>query len=166
MAKRVLSTLQMAWIDVRRDFFPRFNPSGNWHARKGTFTSIPGELGYCDSDRHRIMISPQVALTYDDRLTVTFIHELTHAVLRDASHGQRFLHRLEKTKARALTLGRQRLAAAIEDEIDAYGEKAERITAPAVYSHMRNIVIERAPRTYSEAIRILARQYPRAYLDK
>ncbi len=162
-----MNPLQTTWLDVRKNFFPRFDRKGRWRARKGTFTSMLGEQGYCDDGQCRILVRPDLAAAHSDDLTVTLIHELIHAVLQDGSHLRRFARRLEAARTRALRLGRRELAQRIRDEIHAYRpENAERVTAGAVYTAMADLMSEHPPITFITAKKVLEQSYPRAFLNR
>lgn len=161
----VISPLQNAWREIRRDFFPRFDRRGNWRVTSGHFTTVIGEMGYCDDKTRRILVAPTLAASGGDQLRATLIHEVIHAVLQDASHGARFKRRLLAAQTRALVLGRHTLAAALKQHAIAY-ENTERVTAESVYASMRDLVDQLRPSNFLEARRILAGEFPLFFLRR
>ena len=164
-----MKALTIAWMDVRKNFFPRFDKDNRWQAKKGLFTSMIYEMGYCDSDRRIVYVAPR-AFSQDgngNTLRTLLIHELTHAVLCDSSHGKRFRRRLEAAKSIALKLRRHELAETLEREIDDYAiGNVEVVPVSAVYSDMEDLVTERRPKTYDDAFRFLSQRYPIHFLRK
>jgi hypothetical protein len=97
-----MKNLATLFTRVKRDFFPRFDTAGRWRCRKGSFTKVDGEAGYCDDAKGIIFVSEKIVVSRNvDLLTVVLVHEIAHAVLGDASHGKRFIARLGVALRRA-----------------------------------------------------------------
>lgn len=160
------SVLSAVFADVKRSFFPRFDRPGRWKCRAGSFTTVDNEVGYCDDERRTIFVSRSVVHSRNaDLLAEVLIHEITHAVLGDGSHGKRFIARLEAAVARAERFQRYSLADALRVEIHRY-RAAERVTHATVYSELHDVVIEVRPASFAAAMRLLRRRYPRQLLDR
>jgi len=163
LTRTILASL---FADVKRKFFPRFDRAGRWKCRVGSFTTVHDEVGYCDDVKKVLFVSRQVAESRNyDLLLVVLIHEITHAVLGDGSHGKRFIARLETAMSLAEQLGRPSLAVALKGEIHGY-RRAERVSAAGVYADLRDLIAEARPASFEAARRMLRQRYPEHFLAR
>ena len=133
------SRLHSTFLLVSAIFFPRWNRSGRWAVREGTRAEYTRESGYCDADRHEILVSPAVVAEGGAELLATLIHEICHAAAA-LHHGRRFQARMMQAAARARDLLLIDVAEAIEWEVRQYADDlAAVVTAGDVHREVRDI---------------------------
>jgi len=157
--------LSAVFAEVKKSYFARFDRERQWRARFGSATDMTDEHGYCDDKTRTIFVSRRYLRASRDELAVILIHELTHAVLRSASHGAGFMRRLERAAKKADRLKRSALGALLRAHVVEY-KNAERVSPATIYATMRDLVGELRPATFEEALKILGADYLDEYLRK
>src|ERR1700730_1313962 len=104
--KDLAKSVRQAWAVVKRDYFPRWDPTGEWRLS----FRLPSQArwaallhGLCDMERRLIFIGAFPA--DEDARDALLIHEICHAVAT-GFHGKPWQRRMEKAAARARALGR------------------------------------------------------------
>ncbi len=108
-----LQVLRKRFTRVMREYFPGFARTSGRHWRVRCAPKGSGQ-GYCDDATRTVFIHPNLPTYF---LDVVLIHELTHAVLLDGSHGAHFARRLQSTADRAWKLGHEYLAGSLSIDV-------------------------------------------------
>lgn len=86
------------------------------------------------------------------------IHEAVHAVAGQC-HGNRWLARMEKAAATVDAIGRHELATLLREQIAAYGDPTNRVTAAGVYQEIADVVRDNHKVTFRQAVDFVRRDF-------
>jgi hypothetical protein len=141
----------LQWI--RKTFFPRWDRECRW--RLIQVPDLNGGQGRCYSETCTVRI---LILPHRDARAVLLIHEICHAATNQG-HGKKWLKRMEKAAATAEALGYNEIAALLREQIAAYGDPNNRITAADVYRQIEDVVWQDQSVTFHNAVDFVRRDY-------
>jgi hypothetical protein len=126
--------------EIKRQFFPSWDREGLWKYRSWSArgSRARGYCGYCDHETNTIEVLPAKD---PDEYDLALIHEMAHAVTRDAGHGAKWRKRMEKAAEQADTIRRRPLAKKLRQEVSDY-EKAKKAEKVSWYDEARDLMID------------------------
>src|SRR5262245_17872383 len=109
-----------AWEQVRRDYFPRWDPEGEWRL---SLRAVGKIHGLCEPEKKTVT----VCVIHDDpdHRDCLLIHEICH-VWGGGKHALGWQRRMTAAASRAQKLGRPQLAKLLEDEVKMYSDPDRR----------------------------------------
>lgn len=133
--------IERAFVDVKAQYFPRWDRAGLWRVRFHAEGMPTGDTGYCDTKAKTIHLDRQVLGMTDAGVLAILIHEICHDV-GGAGHGRRWATRMEKAAQLAMRTGHEEVAEILRANIFSYlGNGAiEECSRSNVYSLAAEIV--------------------------
>lgn len=145
--------IRQQFLEIKRLFFPRWDRHDLWRVSTRSRRRVHG---HCDPERRVIEIVAQDS--DQDEQDKLIIHEICHAVaLADMGHGKKWQDRMEKAAKKADSLGRNRLAQILREEIAAYQQSP--MSLEGVYNQIRDAIIDCPEATFPQIRRWLANEY-------
>ncbi|MGD0575013.1 MAG: hypothetical protein ABSB61_06550 [Anaerolineales bacterium] len=134
-----MSTIRSLFLEVRRDYFPRWQTWRSWHVRLATRAAyLSGSDGYCDVTLKLICVGPD---NIGPKRVAVLIHECVHAV-GSPSHGKAFRKRLAIAQHRAEELGQAEVAKILEEDVRRYELPTEPCSASSLYVEIADALLD------------------------
>ncbi len=112
--------LEDLFIEIRANYFPKWDKSHDWKIKYGNATQTRGNTGYCDSVARMIYLDIRTFPQMSDAGQCAFvIHEICHEV-GAAYHNRGWAERMEQAAQRAEILNESDVARIIRSEIYSY----------------------------------------------
>jgi len=147
-----MDRVQAAFAYVCETFFPHWQEGRTWTVKED------GALAYygrCDDDAKTILVKSE--REDEDRLLLTLIHEVCHAVSREP-HSKGWRRMFERAGITSMRVGRERLAGMIEAEVRRYAahDESERLDEKLVYSTIEDLLLADPDLPYEKTIEMVA----------
>lgn len=138
---------------VRDAFFPKWDRQRKW--KLSVNRRLKGEHGKCYTERQTIEIGP----TGTNELLLLIIHEICHAAASPC-HGQRWKSRVLVAAKTAATIGLDKLAKQLQDEVIAYDNNDMPSLTQQVHDRLEGIaLVGAAPPVFEQVRDYLLREY-------
>jgi hypothetical protein len=147
-----MDRLQAAFAYVYETFFPQWQEGRKWTVKEG------GTLAYyarCDDATKRILVKSEIE--DEDKLFLTLIHEICHAISKEP-HSKSWRRMFEEAGITSRRVGRERLAGTIEEEVRRYAAYDEplRLDERLVYSTIQDLLLADPDLPYEKTIQKVA----------
>ncbi len=152
-SRRQLSDPHRAFDYVRDAFFPKWDRQRKW--KLCVNRRLKGGHGKCHTERQTIEIGPPGT----NELLLLIIHEICHAAASPC-HGQRWKRRVLVAAKTAATIGLDKLAKQLQEEVIAYDNKGMPSLTQQVHDRLEGIaLVGAAPPVFEQARDYLLREY-------
>jgi hypothetical protein len=150
--RELVDRVQAAFAYVCETFFPQWHEGRTWTVKEdGTLAYY----GRCDDAARTILVKSEIE--DEDRLLLTLIHEICHAISREP-HSKDWRRMFERAGRTSKRIGRERLAEMIEAEVRRYAASDEpvRLDERLVYSTIQDLLLADPDLPYEETIQKVA----------
>jgi hypothetical protein len=147
-----MNRVQAAFAYVCEIFFPQWQEGRKWTVKED---GILGYYGRCDDAARTILVKSEIE--DEDRLLLTLIHEICHAISREP-HSKVWRKMFEEAGSTSRRVGREGLAGMIEEEVRRYAayDEPARLDERLVYSTIQDLLLADPELTYGETIQKVA----------
>jgi hypothetical protein len=147
-----MDRVQLAFAYVCETFFPAWQERRTWTVKEG---GILMYYGQCDDATKTILVKS--GIEDEDKLFLTLIHEICHAISKEP-HSRRWRRLFGEAGIASRRVGRERLAGMIEEEVRRYAayDEPTRLDERLVYSTIQDLLLADPDLPYEKTIEKVA----------